>query len=674
MLWVGVDIGGTFTDVIGYDPASGRLLAAKSLSTPASPVRAVLEGIAKLGADYAEIGRFVHGTTRVTNALLENSGVPVALITTRGFRDVTEMARGHRRRLYSVKETAPERLVPRVRRFEVEERLQADGSVLRPLDEAGVEAAIESIASFGEGVGGVAICFLHSYRNPVHENRVAELVRKRLPKLALSTSAEVVPEIGEYERFATTVQNVAVKPIVDAYLAELQGALKQSGFAGELSIMTSGGGVVSANDARRVPMQLALSGPAGGVAASAYGGGLAGFPNLITCDMGGTSADVCLIKGGQPAMTNLSDIAGYPNKTFQIEIKTIGAGGGSLAWVDVGGELCIGPQSAGSTPGPACYGRGGTQPTTTDAHLIVGHLDTSERLGGEVGLDLEAARRAMQALADRIGIASAEELALGVIRLAVAKMTSAIKEISIARGHDPRDFTLLPFGGAGPMHATALADELGMEAVLVPRVPGNLSALGFVTARARHDLVRIVMLRANDAALPEVTRAFEVLAGEARERLAAGGLKNLSEAELSLSLGMRIRGQTYELLVPLAAVPATAAELAQRFREAYEARYAYVPSQIDLEIVSCRITALGPVQKVDLACSSGTAEAGAIETNIYTRDGWVRAAVRQRALLEPGDAVDGPVIVRESGATTVVGAGWRVTVDKLRNLVIRKAK
>lgn len=672
MLWVGVDIGGTFTDVIGYDPASGRLQAAKSLSTPASPVRAVMEGLAKLGAGSAAIGRFVHGTTRVTNALLENSGVPVALITTRGFRDVVEMARGHRRRLYSVKETAPARLVPRKRRFEIGERLLADGSPLRGIDERELEEVLTAIEALGEDVGGVAVCLLHSYRNPAHENRVAERIRARLPRLALSTSAEVVPEIGEYERFATTVQNVAVKPVVDAYLAELQNALRASGFAGELGIMTSGGGVVSAADARRVPMQLALSGPAGGVAACAYVSALAGFPNLITCDMGGTSADVCLIKASQPAMTNLSDIAGYPNKTFQIEIKTIGAGGGSLAWVDVGGELCIGPQSAGSTPGPACYGRGGTQPTTTDAHLIVGHLDAAERLGGEVGLDLNAARNAMAPLAAAVGIAKVEDLALGVIRLAVAKMTSAIKEISIARGHDPRDFTLLPFGGAGPMHATALADELGMATVLVPPVPGNLSALGFVTARARHDLVRIVMLPADEAALPAVAAAFEALSAEARERLSVGGLADLSRAELQLSLGMRIRGQTFELQVPVDAVPSSASKLAGQFRAAYEARYAYVPSQTALEIVSCRVTAFGPVPKVELAGRIDGDAAGASEKKIYTRDGWVTAAVRQRAALEPGDAVDGPAIVRESGATTVVGAGWRVTVDALRNLVIRK--
>ena len=670
MLWVGVDIGGTFTDVIVYDAQSRVLRAAKSLSTPAEPVRAVLDGLAKLKVGLAEVTRFVHGTTRVTNALLEHAGLPIALITTDGFRDVVEMGRGYRNTLYSVKELPSPKLVARDLRFEVPERMTVDGSVLRALDESALADVLDRIAE--RDVAGVAVCFLHAYRNPAHELRAAEMVRERFPALACSTSAEVVPEIGEYERFATTALNVSVQPIVDDYLKRLESALKAAGYKGDLSIMTSSGGVVTAGQARRLPMQLALSGPAGGVAASIYAAVAAGMPNVITCDMGGTSTDVCLIKDGRAAMTSQGVIGGFPNKTFQVEIETIGAGGGSIAWKDVGGELCIGPQSAGSTPGPACYGRGGKQPTTTDAHLVVGHLDVDEPLGGEVRLDVEAARRACAELGASIGGLSAEQLAIGIIQLAIVKMTSAIKEITVARGHDPRDFVLLPFGGAGPMHATALADELGIRTVLIPPVPGNLSALGFVTSRARHDLVRTMLRVLDGGALPVIAAAFEALQAEALTRLRAGGLSDEATATFQWSVGIRIHGQSFELQVPVEESPRDAEVLAARFREVYQARYAYLPGSAQLEVVNCRLTALGPSPDVNLSSAESHEPPTAASTRIYTRGGWAQAQVRQRASLADGESVPGPLIVRESGATTVVGAGWSAARDTLGNLIVSR--
>ncbi len=671
MLWVGVDIGGTFTDVIVYDAQARVLRAAKSLSTPAEPVRAVLDGLGKLNVSLSEVSRFVHGTTKVTNALLEHAGLPIALITTDGFRDVIEMGRGYRNTLYNVKERSAPKLVARDLRFEVPERMTVAGEVYRELDEAALAEVLDRIAE--RDVAGVAVCFLHAYRNPAHEQKVARAVRERFPALACSTSAEVVPEIGEYERFATTALNVSVQPIVDDYLARLETSLQAAGYRGDLSIMTSSGGVVTAAQARRLPMQLALSGPAGGVAASIYAAVAAGMPNVITCDMGGTSTDVCLIKDGRAAMTSQGVIGGFPNKTFQVEIETIGAGGGSIAWRDVGGELCIGPQSAGSTPGPACYGRGGTQPTTTDAHLVVGHLDVDEPLGGEVRLDIAASRRACAVLGESIGGLSAEQLALGIIQLAIVKMTSAIKEITVARGHDPRDFVLLPFGGAGPMHATALADELGIRTVLIPPVPGNLSALGFVTSRARHDLVRTMLCPLDDGALPIIAAAFEALRAEATTRLRAGGLSDDSEAVHQWSVGIRIRGQSFELQVPVDGEPRDAAALAAQFREVYQARYAYLPSATQTEVVNCRLTALGPSPDVDLASAEGHIAPTAVSTRVFTRAGWVDAQVRQRASLTEDESVAGPLIVRESGATTVVGAGWSARRDALGNVVLSKA-
>ena len=667
--WVGVDIGGTFTDVIVYDAAARRLTSSKTLSDKIDPVQAVLDGVAKLDVDLSHATRFVHGTTRVTNALLEGDRVPVALLTTKGFRDVVAMGRGHRPRLYSVKERPPAKLVERSLRIEVDERIVADGTVMTPLDDREVLAALDGLPE--DGVAGVAICFLHAYANPDHERRAADLIAAHRPDLVCSASSEVVPEIGEYERFVTTVLNVAVKPFVDTYLSEFEGKLRERGYGAQLFIMTSSGGVVLAEQARRLPVQLALSGPAGGVAASSYIAQRAGYPNIITCDMGGTSTDVCLIQDGVPTMTNQGEIGGWPNRTFQIEIQTIGAGGGSIAWRDIGGELCIGPESAGSTPGPACYGRGGMRPTITDAHLIVGHLDPGTRLGDEVTLDLDAARTAMQGLADDLGGIAVEELALGIVRLANAKMTSAIKAISIARGHDPRDFVLLPFGGAGPMHAAMLADELGIEEILVPPVPGNLSALGFVTAQARQDMVRTMPSALDAASIAAAGAAFEELAADGIAEMARNGLTDAAALDMRRSVGMRIKGQTFELIVSLDDEMPDVEGLTERFRDAYEARYAYAPPGGKLEIVSCRLTVLGPVPDVDLGGAAGDPTVPA-ERRIYTTDGWQTARIQHRGAMAPGAPVAGPAIVTESGATTVVGADWTAEIDTHDNLILRR--
>ena len=362
-------------------------------------------------------------------------------------------------------------------------------------------------------------------------------------------------------------------------------------------------------------------------------------------------------------------VGGYPNKTFQVEINTIGAGGGSVAFVDIGGELCVGPRSAGSSPGPACYGLGGTEPTTTDAHLVVGHLDPDEPLGGEVRPNLQAARRAMLALSARLGGGlDVERLALGIIQLAVAKMTSAIKEISVARGHDPRDFALLPFGGAGPMHATALAEELGMRTILVPPVPGNLSALGFVTARARQDLVATMRLDGGRAALVAVAAAMARLEAEGVRRI---GLP-ADAVTLQRSIGVRIKGQSFDLAVSVASVPTEPDALHAAFAAAYEARYAYLPAAKGIEIVNCRLTALGPVPDVNMAARGAGQGSAPGRRPIYTASGWTEAAIVARAGLRAGDGVGGPAIITESGATTVVGAGWTATVDRLGNLVVTR--
>ncbi|MEU8802329.1 hydantoinase/oxoprolinase family protein [Spirillospora sp. NPDC048819] len=670
MLLIGVDIGGTFTDVIVYEPGGAVLREAKTLSTPDDPARAIFEGLAAIGVSLSDAGRFVHGTTRVTNALLEGAGERVAVLTTEGFRDVLEMGLGHRPRLYSVKEPARAPLVPRRMRFPVRERVMADGGVETPLDLDGLDRALDELDRLGDDAPrAIAVCLLHSYRNPAHERAVAERVLERRPAAVCSISSEVVPEHGEYERFTTTVLNASVRGTVSEYLGGLGEALASSGYTRPLSIMTSSGGVVSTRQAGRLPINLALSGPAGGVAAGAYVAARAGFANVITCDIGGTSTDVCLIKDGAALMTNQGQIAGYPNKTFQTEINTIGAGGGSVAWRDVGGELRVGPRSAGSRPGPAAYGRGGREPTTTDAHLLVGHLDAAAALGGQVELRADLAEEAMERLASEFGDLTAMELAHGILRLATVKMTSAIKEISVARGHDPRDFVLMPFGGAGPMHATALADELGIERVLVPPVPGNFSALGFVAARARHDYVRTVLVAADEAGLDTVRGLVAEMAEAARELMKDEDGVDPDDIVFALSVGMRFRGQSFDVAVPFEELPEAPEDLVTAFYDAYAERYSYARSGHPVEIVNCRLSAFGPAADLVFPPPGGSApEPGA--TRVYGPDGWTDATEWHRADLTEGTRVVGPAVVREIGSTTVVGRGWTGMVDRQRNLLL----
>lgn len=671
MLAIGIDIGGTFTDLVTYDTESGVLAEAKSLSTPDDPTAAIFAGLEALGVPLARAEKLVHGTTRVTNALLEGKGAQVGVLTTAGFRDVLEMGLGHRPHLYRVKEAPRQALTARTRRRGVRERMRADGSVDVPLDREDLDAAIGALAA--AGTPAIAICFLHAYRNPAHEREAAARVAELYPAAVCSASADVIAVHGEYERFATTVLNASVRGIVSSYLDELGSSFAARGYSRPISIITSSGGVVAAAEASRLPIHLALSGPAGGVAASASMAEMVGARNVITCDIGGTSTDVCLIKDGQPFMTNQGQIAGYPNSTFQIEINTIGAGGGSVAWRDVGGELRVGPRSAGSKPGPACYGAGGTEPTTTDAHLLVGHLDPGESLGGQVAPRHDLASAAMRALAAEFGGEDETRLAHGILRLAAAKMTSAIKEISIARGHDPRDFVLMPYGGAGPMHATALADELGILEILVPAVPGTFSALGFVTARARHDYVCTVLAAADDDGLALARAAVDELEARAREQMAAEDGLDPDRLTFRIALGMRFRGQSFDVTVALDGLPATGAELLASFHAAYAARYSYVRPEQDAELVSCRLTAFGPPSPVRLSAPKAKREPRSTSTRIHGADGWLDAKVWRRDELPCGFELAGPAVVRERGSTTVVGVGWVGAVDELGNLRLRRA-
>ena len=468
MLWLGVDVGGTFTDLVLFDLTAGKLQVLKTPSTPRNQAEGILAGISRLGVDATKLERMVHGTTVATNTALERDGARLAVLVTAGHKDVLVVGRGNRTAMYNIKAPPLRPLVPRSQCIEVRERLRVDGSVVTPLDEAQVDAIAERLAA--DGIEAVAVCFLHAYANPEHEQRCAALVAKRLPAATVTTSAQVLPEFREYERFSTTALNAYIAPRMRRYLGDLRNKLSQAGMSAPLAIMTSNGGSLPAARVEAMPVLSMLSGPAAGVIAAAHVGSAAGYPDLITCDMGGTSSDVCLVRGGNYAMTTEGRVGAFPIKIRQIDINSIGVGGGSIAALGSGNYLTVGPRSAGAVPGPCCYGRGGLEPTITDANVVLGCLGVQRPLGGEISLDRGAALAAVAGLATRLGL-SAVEMAEGIVRIAAVSLAGAIKEVSVMRGIDPRDFALFPFGGAGPMHAAAIADELGMRTVVCRRCP-----------------------------------------------------------------------------------------------------------------------------------------------------------------------------------------------------------
>jgi N-methylhydantoinase A len=661
MHWIGVDVGGTFTDVVVYDEATGALDVAKSPTTRADPTVGLLNALGKVSVSPAQAGRVVCGTTIGTNAILERTGAPVWVITTRGFRDTLEIARTNRTILYDIRARKPAPVVPRARVIEVDERVAFDGTVVRPLRDEDVRAAIDRIrtATNGGGPGAVVLCFLHSYVNPTHERAAARLVAEALPGWFLCTSQEVLPELREYERFSTATLNAYIGPTVGGYLNRLGRALADHGYGGRVFVTTSSGGIMTSEVAARFPVHTVLSGPAGGVAAAVNLGRLTGHRNLITYDMGGTSTDVCLVEDLEPTLTTEQHIAGLPNRTPQIEINSIGAGGGSVASLDDGGALRVGPRSAGATPGPACYGRGGTEPTITDANLILGRMSGDLPLVGELALDEALGRRALRTLLEHMtGLADEAALADGIIRIAVARMVSAIKEISIAKGHDPRDFVLVAYGGAGPMHAAFIAEELELPRVIVPPAPGNFSAFGSLISDLRRDYVRTRLTQTRRAEFAEVDRTFAELEREARAELAAEGVSPEGISTVR-ALGMRYVGQSWELIVRLPAALDSMAALETEFHQTHERRYGHA-SDGPAEIVNFRLTAIGAVPKpspTPWTVKGALAAASREERTVHFGE-MQRVPIYARERLPAGETVAGPALVEEMGATTVIPPGW----------------
>jgi len=695
---IGIDTGGTFTDFIWVDEA-GQLRLHKEPSTPDDPSRAVLEGLAAGGAPAA--ADVVHGSTVATNALLQRRGAATALIATAGFADVLEIGRQDRPDLYALVPHKPPPLVPRQWRFEVRERVGADSQIVIPLDEASLAEAVELVAV--AGVEAVAVCLLFSFLRPEHEQRAGAAIRARLPGIHVSLSSDILPEYREYERTATTVINASVAPLMSRYLARLAGQLAPR----RLAVMQSNGGIISAELAGAQAARTALSGPAGGVVGARYvaaaaGPGGAGYDDLITFDMGGTSTDVALCDGGVPTTTEGS-IAGLPLRLPLIDIHTVGAGGGSLAYLDAGGALQVGPQSAGAWPGPACYhadygawraiGEGsrfqvpgsraersspgtwnlepGPFATVTDANLVLGRLDAARFLGGQMALHEGPARAAVGALAAEMG-ATVEGAALAIVRVANAAMERAIRRVSVERGHDPRRFTLLAFGGGGPLHACELAEALGIPRVLVPPAPGVLSALGMLAAAPARDTSRTAIQPVAGLTAGQLAEAFAPLAARAVGDMADEG-HDAAALTLRYALDMRYVGQSHELTV--ATRPGQgAAEVAAAFHAAHAARYGYARPEAAVELVTLRLSAVAAHAPPPLPDEPlGAADANA--TLLGRRDVWFADGVQATRLydrdrLRAGQRFDGPAVVYQYDTTTLVAPGWSAWVDGRRNLIL----
>ncbi len=677
MFRIGIDVGGTFTDLVAVDEF-GRATLAKSTSTPKDPSVGVMEGLgllaAELGLELAGLLRqtdlVVHGTTVATNALLERKGATVGMLTTEGHRDIIEMREGLKDDRYNLRMPPPVPLVPRARRLDVRERMRFDGRVEIPLDRRSLDTAIRRLK--GAGVNSVAVCYLHSYRDPRHEQATRKALERVMPEAYISLSSEVLPQIKEYERFCTTVVNAYVGPALGRYLTSLGGRLRSAGYAGEVLIMQSHGGVATITDSVRLAAGAVLSGPAGGIAGGRHAARLLGEGNLITFDMGGTSTDIALIEGGEPHFSGDKGVAGQRVALPAIDIHTLGAGGGSIARVDAGGILYVGPESAGADPGPACYGRGGGGATVTDANVVLGLLDPANFLGGRQRLDAKAAHRAVERIASRLGI-SAVAAAEGIHRVVNTNMAEGIRIVSVRRGADPRRFALLSFGGAAGLHITEVARMLEITRVVVPRVASVLSAWGMLATDLRYEFVRTHVGEAQHVGAARLRRLFADMEAEGRRRMAKafGGPVSVRRA-----VDMRYGEQTFEITVSLEGVdvdsPVLMDQVVARFHRRHEDLYTYSAPGQEAVLVNARLAVVGELPALPTEQSHATAATGASpRTRRVYLERWMEAPVYILEGLRPGDEVKGPAIFESPTTTVMIRQGERALVTPQGWLDIR---
>lgn len=661
---VGVDVGGTFTDLVAIEPGSGAFRSRKVLTTPEAPAQGVLQGLLALAPGAAAIA---HGTTIVTNAVIEGKGARTALVTTRGFRDVLEIARQSRADLYRLDiPPRPAPLVPRHLRFEITERVAGDGRVVTPLAEAELPGLVAALRA--AGVEAVAVCLLHAYAHPEHEARLKAALAPAFPYV--SVSHEINAEFREYERTATTALNAAVMPLADRYLADLEAVLARVGFRGPLHLLQSNGAMMSAEAARRRPLAMAVSGPAGGVAASRFLATALGLRNAIAFDMGGTTTDVCLIADGQAQTLPQRRLGGHPVRLPSVAVESIGAGGGSLARVDAAGALRVGPESAGARPGPACYGLGGAAPTVTDAHVVAGTLSPDALLGETIRVDRARAEAALAPVARTLGLGLLE-VAAGILEVANAAMMRAIRLISVQRGFDLRDFVLIAYGGAGPLHGGRLAQELGIPRVVVPAPAGVFSALGCVVTEVAYDHVQTFRRTLDRVDPAELDARFERLAAAVRAPLLAEG-HGPGAIRIARSVDVRYLGQNYELEVPW---QGDLAALRRDFQALHQRLYAYATGAA-MECVNLRVRAAVPVEAARFPEWPGPGAASpAGEHRAYFPDlGETVLPVYRRADLAAEQTLKGPALVEDPWAATLIYPGQTGALDRFGNLVIEAAR
>jgi N-methylhydantoinase A len=669
-LRIGIDIGGTFTDLVALDEATGTLVDTKALSTPHDLLLGILRCVDQAGARLSDCRLVIHGTTIGINALMERKGARTGLITTEGFRDVLEIGRGNFLRMYDVLYRRPAALVPRGLRLEVAERVTARGEVLAPLDEDGVRAAARRLAA--EGVESVAVCLLFSFRNPEHERRAAELVAEMLPAASVSVSHRITQEWREYERTSTTVVNAYVRPIMDRYLGAFEQGLAGRGFRGQLLITQSNGGAFSLAAAASKPVHTIESGPAAGAIGCASLARTLGADRLISFDMGGTTAKCAIVENGLVQTTDEYHVDGHPLRIPVIDITEVSAGGGTIAWIDAGGALALGPQSAGADPGPVCYGREGVEPTVTDANLVLGRIAAGRFLGGTMPLDHGAAARAIE---ERLGLPlglARDSAAAGVVRLADVKMALAVRSITTERGLDPRDYTLVAYGGGGPLHAVAIARELGIPRVIIPPSPSTFSAWGMLATDLRHDLVRTVLepLERTDGAWAEAR--YQEMEREIETILPPVGVATRHRAA-----DLRYLGQEHTVTVEVGSLEAWAS-LRSRFDAAHQRAYGYAAPEVEVQLLNLRSAVVYPLERPPLpALERGAGRGPAFETRkIYSsllRDA-LEYRVYERDRLRAGDVVEGPAAIEEAGTTTMLEPGDHLQIQANACLVIDVAK
>jgi N-methylhydantoinase A len=673
MIVVAIDIGGTFTDLVGFDDAAGQFVEAKSLTTPAELSQGILDCIRKSGIKAAAIDELIHGSTIAINTLIERKGARTGLIVTRGTRDVYIIGRGNRPEAYNLLFHRHKPLVPRHLTREVDERIISSGEIYRPLNKASVAEACRALAA--EGVEAVAVCLLHAYANPEHERAVGAMVREVLPRAYLSLSHDILREYREFERMSTTVVNAYIGPKVGGYVKSLNSSLGEVGFRGNLSIMRSNGGVMTPEVATERPVAMMESGPVGGIIASARVGQALGFANVISFDMGGTTAKASLVRDGEPTLAPGYYVGGYasghPVMLPMIDVVEVGAGGGSIAWTDDVGALKVGPQSAGADPGPICYRGGGTEPTITDANVVLGRLDPHNFLGGQMVLDADGARVGIeQKIAHPLRMETIAA-AQAIVEIAISKMSLAVREVSVEKGYDPRDFALVASGGAGPLHVSAIARELHIPKVIVPLFPSHFSALGMLLADERHDFIRTFYCDLASLDFAALAAVHDEMASEARKSLRHSG-----NAEWQIELDLRYVGQEFTLAVPVS-LDAIKRDDRQGIRSAfdalYEHRYSHQSPDEPVEMVNIRLAAIGKRTKLSFPKLSAAAAAKpSRHRDVYLVDARkpVSSPVYQRSDLGAGARIDGPALIEEHGTTTVLFETDTCTVAPSGELII----